>query len=96
MYTLQIEHEITGFAQWTGAFERFATRRAQAGVLAERVCRPVDRPDFVVVELDFETEPAAVTFLAFLRDSVWIDPRTAPALASTPSTRILQREARTP
>lgn len=92
MYTLLIEHAITGFETWSAAFDRFAERRAQAGVLCERVARPLDEPTYVVVELDFAEAAAAERFLAFLRASVWGDERAAPALVGAPSARVLRRE----
>lgn len=92
MYTLLIEHAITSFETWSAAFARFAQRRLDAGVLAERVARPLGEPTHVVVELDFAEAAAAERFLDFLRASVWADTRAAPALASAPSARVLRRE----
>jgi hypothetical protein len=88
MPTLHIEHPITDFATWKGAFDRFAPQRAQAGVLAERVRQPVDDPLYVVVDLDFPTAEAAAQFLTFLRTQVWSSPSSSPALAGQPLTRI--------
>jgi hypothetical protein len=44
---------------------------------------------YVCIDLDFGTVPAAQQFLEFLETSVWSDPGRAPALAGTPQTRIL-------
>jgi hypothetical protein len=89
MSTLHIEHPITDFATWKAAYDRFALRRAEAGVLAERVQQPVDDPRFVVIDLDFASPEAASRFLTFLQTQVWSTPSNSPALAGSPVTRIL-------
>ena len=66
MPTLHIEHAISDFDLWRGAFERFEQYRTQAGVRAERIQRPVDDPQYVVIDLDFDTVTAAEKFLDFL------------------------------
>ncbi|MDJ0345359.1 hypothetical protein QMK19_21170 [Streptomyces sp. H10-C2] len=70
MCTLHIEHAITDFAVWKGAFDRFAPVRKEAGVRRYRVQRPVDDPAYVVVGLDFDTAEQAEEFLGFLRTRV--------------------------
>ncbi len=89
MYTLHIEHPVSDFATWERAFARFAARRREAGVLAERVSRPEDDPRHVVVALDFPTAAQAHAFEQFLRDVVWSTPANSPALAGAPVTRVL-------
>ena len=91
MNTLCIEHPITDFGVWSTAFGRFAEARTQAGVRAERVFQPVEDPEFVMVELDFDTVGAAQAFLRFLTTKVWAVPDNAPALSGAPRTRILER-----
>jgi hypothetical protein len=90
MPTLHIEHPITDFETWVQAFGRFAEARRQAGVLAQRVQRPVDDPRYVVIDLDFETVESAESFLGFLKANVWANPANAPALGGNPQTRILE------
>jgi hypothetical protein len=89
MATLRIEHPITDYDTWRRAFDSFAAARDRAGVQQHRILRPIDDQQYVTVDLDFATVPAAEQFLAFLRTSVWSDPGRAPALAGTPQTRIL-------
>jgi len=88
--TLHIEHAISDFDQWLTAFERFDDARIQAGVKAHRVQRPVDDPNYVIIDLDFETTEGAERFLDFLREQVWPSSENAPALASEPHTRIVE------
>ncbi|WP_017589864.1 hypothetical protein [Nocardiopsis ganjiahuensis] len=89
MPTLHIEHAITDFALWKTAFDRFAEFRERSGVLRHRVQRPVDDPEYVVIDLDFSTAEEAEAFLGFLRTRVWSSNENAPALVGTPETRIL-------
>jgi hypothetical protein len=90
MATLHIEHPITDFSAWNAAFARFADARSRAGVREQRVLRPVDDPEYVVVDLDFGTVEEAEKFLGFLRASVWASAQNAPALAGQPQTRVLE------
>lgn len=90
MITLHIEHPITDFTVWRGAFDRFAAARRQAGVRAEQVRRPVDDPAYVVIDLGFDSADAAGGFLDFLRSAVWASTESSPALAGTPQTLILE------
>lgn len=90
MVTLHIEHAISDFPTWAGAFDRFAEARQRAGVRAHRVQQPVDDPNYVVIDLDFGTADEASAFLEFLRTTVWANPANAPALAGSPQARILQ------
>jgi hypothetical protein len=89
MFTLRIEHAITDFATWKTAFDRFADARAQAGVLAHRIRRPVDDDRYLVIELDFDTKEKAEEFRQFLTTVVWANPEASPALDGTPTTRVL-------
>ncbi|GIF68438.1 hypothetical protein Ais01nite_64730 [Asanoa ishikariensis] len=89
MPTLRIEHPITDYQTWRGAFDSFAPAREKAGVQQHRILLPVDDQQYVTVDLDFATIEAAQRFRAFLETTVWSDPDRAPALAGTPRTRIL-------
>lgn len=90
MTTLHIEHPITDFETWSAAFARFEGARRQAGVRSQRVQQPVDDPNYVVIDLDFDSAGHATAFLQFLRTSVWAVPANAPGLAGVPETMILE------
>jgi hypothetical protein len=90
MPTLQIEHPVTDLALWQTAFDRFAERRRQGGVSAERIRQPVDDDHYVVIDLDFPTRAQAEQFLGFLESTVWASRDSSPALAGAPRTRILE------
>ncbi len=88
MPTLLIEHSISDFATWRTAFEGFSARRQKAGVLRERVMRPVDDAHYVLIDLDFATLDEARRFQQFLEDQVWSTPANSPALVGSPRARI--------
>ena len=48
-------------------------------------------PADVIIDLDFTTTEEAQRFLAFLKKNVWSSTDTAPALAGTPQTKLLQQ-----
>ena len=90
MSTLRIEHPVTDLDVWRAAFGRFADRRRQGGVSAERVQQPVDDDHYIVVDLDFPTREQAQSFLEFLETTVWASRGSSPALAGRPVARILE------
>lgn len=92
MSILHIEHPITDFETWASAFDRFTEARRDAGVRSHRVLRPVDDPCYVVVDLEFDTDEAAVAFREFLQQVVWAVPENAPALAGDPKAVVLRAE----
>ena len=90
MTTLHIEHPITDYDTWRSAFDGLAAVRREAGVISERVARPVDDPHYIVLDLDFDSTEQAASFLGFLETQVWTSTMTAPALAGRPRTAILE------
>ena len=92
MKTLRIEHEITDYTVWKGAFDRFADMRTAAGARGYLIRRPVDDAQYVIVDLDFDSSQEAQAFLEMLRTRVWSTPANSPALAGDPITRILVTE----
>jgi hypothetical protein len=89
MPTLHIQHVISDFKVWKEAFERFDGARQQAGVRSHQVRRPVDDPQYVVIDLDFDTLEQAEHFRDFLHRTVWASPTNSPALIGAPETMIL-------
>ncbi len=90
MTTLLIEHSISDFDTWLGAFRRFAERRREGGVLHELIRQPVDDPHYVLVDLEFATAEAARAFQTFLETQVWSTPANSPALVGSPRVRIVE------
>lgn len=91
MPTLHIEHAITDFPTWLAEFGRFADARRNAGARDERIQQPVTDPNYVVVDLDFDTVDKANAFLHLLETVVWSNPANAPALAGSPRALVLER-----
>lgn len=88
MTTLHIEHPVADFDAWAAAFDRFTEARERHGVRAYRILRQVDDARYVVIDLDFDTTPAAETFLRYLEQDVW--PANANSHIGTAQTRILE------
>ncbi len=89
MPTLHIEHPISDYDTWKGAFDRFETARGKAGVTSHRIRQPENDPEFIVVDLEFDETGQAHAFLGFLRENVWSSTDNAPALAGDPVARVL-------
>ena len=51
MHLLQIEHLVSDFDIWKGAFDSFADFRQQSGVRRYRVLQLTDDQNYVIIEL---------------------------------------------
>jgi hypothetical protein len=89
MTTLRIEHAITDYQLWRKAFDGFADARAQAGVRSFAIRLPVDDPQYLTLDLEFDSAGPAQAFADFLTQHVWSSPAASPGLAGLPQTRIL-------
>ena len=54
MTTLKIEHKISNYDGWKKAFDSDPIGRKKSGVIRYRIYQPDDKPDFVIIELDFD------------------------------------------
>jgi len=70
MYVLRIEHPVPDFDAWKAAFDHDPVGRERSGVRRYRILRPVDDPNYVMVDLEFDSRREAEAMLAALRD-VW-------------------------
>lgn len=70
-YAGSAHHAITDISSWLEAFAQFAAVRKAAGVTEEHIWQPVEDPQYVVVDLKFETTTAAAAFRSFLYERVW-------------------------
>lgn len=89
MPTVHIEHQIREFDTWKAAFDSDPAGRQQSGVRRYRVLRPIDDPNYIIIDLDFDGSSEAQAFLAAMRN-VWRSPRAASALIGSPQARILE------
>jgi hypothetical protein len=90
MTTLRVEHPISSYEVWRAAFDRFAEARERAGVTAFAVRTLADDPLYLVLDLEFADRSRAEAFERFLRTQVWSSPASAPGLAGSPVTRLLE------
>jgi hypothetical protein len=86
MPTLQIEHSIRDFDGWKAAFDSDPAGRERSGVRRYRILRPVDDPQYVIIELDFDSQVEAETLLAAMQ-KIWT--RVDGTLIMNPRTRIV-------
>jgi hypothetical protein len=54
MTTLRIEHRISNFEGWRKAFDSDPINRKQSGVKRDRIYRPRDNSNFIIIDLDFD------------------------------------------
>jgi len=67
MIILQIEHPVPDFDGWKKAFESDPLNRAESGVKSHRVLRPTDKPNYVLIELEFSSQTEAEQMLERLK-----------------------------
>jgi len=79
MVTVRIEHPVSSFPTWKAAFDRDPADRRGSGVRRYAVLQPVDDPNYVLIDLDFDSTDRAEAFLSQMR-RVWASPNAAPAL----------------
>lgn len=89
MPIVQLEHAVKDFEMWKAAFDRDPIDREGMGVRRHRVSRPVDDPNYVVVELEFDTSQEAENCCVALGE-LWNSRTAAPALMGTPQSRIVE------
>lgn len=70
MYMLRIEHSIPNYEGWKQAFDSDPVGREKSGVRRYQILRPIDNPNYVMIDLEFETMSQAEALLAAMR-VVW-------------------------
>ena len=70
MIILQIEHPVPNFDAWKKAFDSDPVNRKQSGVRHYRILRPIDNPNYAIIDLEFDSVDQAEGLLAALRE-VW-------------------------
>jgi hypothetical protein len=68
MAILQIEHAVRDYDAWKQAFDSDPVGREQGGVRRYRISRLTDDPNYVVVDLEFDSAGEAEAFRAALRE----------------------------
>ena len=86
MIILQIEHKVPSFDGWKKAFESDPINRKKSGVLRYRIFRPTDDPNYVIIDLEFDSLNEAEATLGALRN-LW--GKVEGTIMVNPQTRIL-------
>jgi hypothetical protein len=87
MIVLRIEHPVPSFEGWKQAFESDPANRARAGVRRYQVMRATDDPNYVLIDLEFDTQAQAEGLLAAMRE-VWRG--VEGTIMSSPRARIVE------
>jgi hypothetical protein len=87
MPILRIEHPVADFDGWKKAFDSDPVNRRQSGVRRYRILRAMDDPNYVMIDLEFDTKREAEGLLAAMRE-VW--GRVAGTVMSDPQARIVE------
>jgi hypothetical protein len=70
MPILRIEHQVASFDGWKQAFDSDPVDRKRSGVRRYRVLRSLDDPNYVMIDLEFDTKEQAESLLNAMRQ-VW-------------------------
>ena len=87
MVILQIEHPVKSFDAWKKAFDSDPVNRKQSGVRCYRVLRPIDNPNYAIIDLEFDRVNEAEGLLAAMRE-VWRDVQGT--IMESPRVRIVE------
>jgi len=68
MPILQIEHGVRDYDSWKRAFDSDPVGRERGGVRRYRVMRPTEDPNYVIVDLEFDSTSEAESFRIKLRE----------------------------
>ena len=89
MIILHIEHAIRDFDAWKKAFESDPAGRQRSGVRHYHISRPIDDPNYVMIDLAFENRTSAEALLATMHQ-VWQSATAASALVGSPQARFVE------
>jgi hypothetical protein len=76
MFVVRIEHSVPNFEKWKQAFDADPADRRGSGVRRYQVLRLRDDPNYVLIDLEFDTMSAADAFLRTM-ERIWSGPATA-------------------
>jgi hypothetical protein len=68
MPILQIQHKVRDFDRWRQAFDSDPVGRERGGVRRYQILQAADDPNFVVIELEFDSQDQAEAFGDRLRE----------------------------
>ena len=91
MPIVQIEHPVANFTAWKAAFESDPLRRQASGVRRYRILRPIEDPNYVAVDLEFDDRSRAESFRTAL-ENLWRTPQAMAAMGqgAIPRARVVE------
>ncbi len=87
MPIVQIEHPVPNFDAWKKAFDSDPVGRERSGVRRYQVLRPIDNPNYAMIDLEFDSSSKAEAFLDAMRE-VWR--RVEGTIMESPRVRIVE------
>jgi len=87
MFILRIEHAVPNYGQWKNAFDGDPVGRQKAGVLKYFIYRSIDDPDYVMIDLEFDSQSKAQALLNGLQ-ALWS--QVAGQIMVNPKARIIE------
>ena len=88
MYLLRIEHSVPNFEGWKKAFDSDPVGREKMGVRQYQILRAADDPNYVMIDLEFDTAEQANGLLQAMR-TVWS--RVEGTIMTNPKARIVEK-----
>lgn len=88
MPIVRIEHSVPNFEKWKQAFDSDPVDRKGSGVQRYEVFRAVDDPNYVMIDLEFDSTQKAEEFLRTM-ERLWIG--AGKAVMQNPRSRIATR-----
>ena len=85
MYILRIEHSLPDYDAWKAAFDSDPIGRERSGVRRYRILRATDDPNYVMIDLEFDSASEAEAVRAALSD-----PTSSPEVTHGLRVRILE------
>ena len=87
MYKLCIEHPVPSYEKWKQAFDSDPVGREKMQVRRYQILRPVDNPNYVMIQLEFDTDSDADALLNAMR-AVWS--RVEGTIMTNPKAQIVE------
>lgn len=88
MTIVRIEHAVPDFARWKQAFDSDPANRRGSGVRRFQILRAVDDPNYVMIDLEFDSRDEAEAFLGKMQ-GIWEGP--GKSVMQKPVWRIVER-----
>ena len=88
MPILRIQHPVPSYEGWKAAFDSDPVGRERSGVRRYQILRSLDDPNFIMIDLEFDTKSEADALLAAMRE-VWS--RVQGSIMSNPQAYIVEQ-----